>query len=213
MRTIVLALGLGIALAPGNAVAEKVVIGSVPLVTAARTGNLAEVRQQLLIGVNPNKSTLDGGTALMQAALNGRADIAVALLKSGARINARNKSGNTALIIAAEKGSALLVTLLAALEKNDLKKGVPSFVKIEIFDDVGDLDVSFACDPSTIKKSKLDVDFDISRLKGKGSAQINFVTDILTSCGVEADTLTKILDLCGGKNKVLSVSNNGKWKR
>jgi hypothetical protein len=93
---------------------------------------------------------------------------------------------------------------------NDLKKGVPSFVKIEIFDDVGDLDVSFACDPSTIKKSKLDVDFDISRLKGKGSAQINFVTDILTSCGVEADTLTKILDLCGGKNKVLSVSNNGK---
>jgi hypothetical protein len=95
---------------------------------------------------------------------------------------------------------------------NDLKKGVPSFVKIEIFDDDGELDLTRSCDPATIKKSRLNVDFDITKLRGKGKAQINFVTDILNSCGIDAETLAKILDLCsdGENNKVLSLSNNGK---
>ena len=113
MKATVLVLGLGIALAPGNAIAEKIVIGSVPLVTAARAGNLAEVRRQLLTGVSPNKAPFDGITALMHGAMRGRADIAIALVKFGARIDAKDKSGNTALIWAAERGSALLVTLLA----------------------------------------------------------------------------------------------------
>ncbi len=113
MMKLILVLGLGIALAPGNAVAEKVVIGTVPLVTAARAGDLAEVRRRLLTGVNPNKAALDGITALMQGAMNGRADIAITLVKFGARIDAKDRSGNTALVWAAERGSALLVTLLA----------------------------------------------------------------------------------------------------
>lgn len=95
---------------------------------------------------------------------------------------------------------------------NDLKKGVPSFVKIDMFDNAGDLDAAFACDGTTIKKSKLDVDFNIKKLKGKGKAQIDFVKNLRTSCGIDEGTFAKILGLCsvGGQNKVLNVSNNGK---
>jgi hypothetical protein len=95
---------------------------------------------------------------------------------------------------------------------NDLKKGIPSFVKIDMFDNAGDLDAAFACDRTTIKKSKLNVDFNIKKLKGKGKAQIDFVKNLRTSCGIDEGTFTKILGLCsvGGENKVLNVSNNGK---
>jgi hypothetical protein len=56
------------------------------------------------------------------------------------------------------------------------------------------------------------VDFNIKKLKGKGEAQIDFVKNLRTSCGIDEGTFAKILGLCsvGGQNKVLNVSNNGK---
>lgn len=56
-----------------------------------------------------------GDTALLCAAKHGCADIVRALLDKGADINAANKYGETALILAAKKGHTQCVALLAAV--------------------------------------------------------------------------------------------------
>ena len=105
---------LGFALAaPVSVPAQTNPFGGPPLVEAAKSGDLAEVRKFLLLGENPNRAGTDKMTPLMHAANQGRADIAVALLRAEAWLDLRDRDGNTALIWAASNGSALVVTLLA----------------------------------------------------------------------------------------------------
>ena len=54
------------------------------------------------MGADANASTPTGSTALMQAAANGRAGSVRALLKGGATVDAVDKKGATALILAAK---------------------------------------------------------------------------------------------------------------
>lgn len=111
-RLVFLLLGLALA-APTPVFAQSGLFGGVPLATAAKNGDLAEVRKQLLLGANVNRAEWgERMTALMYAASRGRTDIAVALLRVGAWTDIRDRGGNTALIWAADKGHSLVATLL-----------------------------------------------------------------------------------------------------
>jgi ankyrin repeat protein len=87
----------------------------VPLVDAARNGNLAAVRALLRQNANVNTPAVDGTTALEWAVHRDDVPIADALLSAGANVNAPNRYGVTAIALAAENGSApMLERLLAA---------------------------------------------------------------------------------------------------
>jgi ankyrin repeat protein len=57
---------------------------------------------------------MDGYTALMAAAFTGATPAAQALLKHGARLDATDKQGRTALAHAEQRGHAEIVKLLTA---------------------------------------------------------------------------------------------------
>src|SRR5205085_1724136 len=66
--------------------------GRTLLMLAARTGNVASIRQLLAHGENANAAeTRTGSTALMWAALENRADAVRALVAGGANVNARSR--------------------------------------------------------------------------------------------------------------------------
>ena len=74
-----------------------------PLVRAASDGDVAGVRSLLAGGADPNRaddSSVGGWTPLMAAGKSGSADVARALLKARANVNATNEYGATALDIA-----------------------------------------------------------------------------------------------------------------
>jgi ankyrin repeat protein len=83
-----------------------------PIHDAARAGDLEQVQQLVVKGVDVNARAVRDETALMIAALAGKGDIVNYLLQRGADINARNSSGMTALHAAAYGGYTDIVRLL-----------------------------------------------------------------------------------------------------
>lgn len=89
----------------------------IEFVLAASNGELDEVAQALTDGVNVDAIDVDGSTALMAAAFQGRTHIVRLLLDRGANINSvQDKFQWTPLIAAAYGGHHQVVQLL--LEKN-----------------------------------------------------------------------------------------------
>jgi hypothetical protein len=82
------------------------------LATAARVGNLAEVKAAIAAGANVNQESEMRLTPLGVAALYGQAPVVSALIAAGANINA-DQDGSTAMMMAANEGhTAVLAALI-----------------------------------------------------------------------------------------------------
>jgi ankyrin repeat protein len=89
--------------------------GDSPLVTAARDGNLKDVRALIAKRANVNEPARDGSTALLWAAYHSDVDMARALIAAGAKVNTPNRYGVTPLLQASRSGDmALIAALLKA---------------------------------------------------------------------------------------------------
>ena len=86
------------------------------LVDAAEKGNLEAIKSCFENGADVNGHEIfTRTTALIEAAKNGHADcVKVLLLAKDVDVDAKNKNGNTALIISAGKGNANVVKQLLA---------------------------------------------------------------------------------------------------
>jgi ankyrin repeat protein len=82
------------------------------LLTAAHSGDLAEVRAALEAGADPGASDQQDTAALRWAARGGHQEIVEALLEAGANINQLSATGWTALMEAVCAGDPELVALL-----------------------------------------------------------------------------------------------------
>ena len=99
-----LAVGLiSVATAPSAAFAADVVdaSGSTPLLVAASNDDVAQVKQLLKAGANPNVRNKLGTTPLLEAAFHSNSEIIKALLDAGADPNAPGADGQTALMLVA----------------------------------------------------------------------------------------------------------------
>jgi ankyrin repeat protein len=83
-----------------------------PLATAVEKGDYAGVRQYLLKGESPNQIDAQRQPLLVVAASRGYVEIAEALIKAGAVIDATDQEGRTALIRAAERGDPEMAQML-----------------------------------------------------------------------------------------------------
>lgn len=90
--------------------------GWTALMCGARGGSVAVVKSLLASGANPNlrDSYVNGWTPVMHALHKRQNQAAQTLLDGGADINARTKSGLTALIMAAGDGNLDMVQILLA---------------------------------------------------------------------------------------------------
>jgi ankyrin repeat protein len=80
---------------------------------AAEKNDVSQVRSLLASGNNPNQAEGDSlQTGLQWAAINGNIQITAILVKAGARLNDRDKLGNTALHYAAIHGQVEIAKLL-----------------------------------------------------------------------------------------------------
>lgn len=86
------------------------------LIEAVTKGRVKEIRELLAKGADPNFTTPEKAAPLLMAASGGDTDIAALLIDAGAKVEAANESGKTALMLAAEAGHEALANLL-------LKKG------------------------------------------------------------------------------------------
>lgn len=100
------------------------------LANAAGTGRLDSVRVLLGVGADPNLRLRDGSTALMAAAAPpapGQERIVHLLIEAGARADAQDSRGATAMMLAAENGSIpalrVLIDHQASLDLKD-KRGM-----------------------------------------------------------------------------------------
>lgn len=85
--------------------------GCSPLLSAARSGNVAEARQLLDSGADVNEN-FHGETALIYAAIAGNTEMARLLLERGAAVNASMGYGLTPLVYAAKNQHGELAQLL-----------------------------------------------------------------------------------------------------
>jgi len=74
-----------------------------PLLEAARSGNLVELRESLK-HEDVNMVREDGMTALMLSAQNGYVEAIRELISAGADVNQLSPGGSTALMLAGQKG-------------------------------------------------------------------------------------------------------------
>ncbi len=79
--------------------------GSTPLQWAVYRENLAQVKQLLRAGANPNEANDYGATPMMLAAEVGNTQIIKALLEAGASPESPNEDGQTALMLVARTGN------------------------------------------------------------------------------------------------------------
>jgi ankyrin repeat protein len=108
--------------AGGNADAH-LLSGETPLMEAARRGNLGTVRVLLSGGANPNAREANGGqNALMWATAQRHPAVTDELVRRGADVHARSKTGFTALMFAAQQGDADSARILlgAGAKVNDV---------------------------------------------------------------------------------------------
>jgi uncharacterized protein len=131
-RVFVTMAGAGVILAAiaqsGMALAEIDLdkANQVPLTIAAAQGNLKKVHDLLLSGTPPNLTDISGRPAIGWAALEGHTDVIQELLKAPRIfVNAKDQQGNTAVLLAAQRGHAEAVDALIAgkadlnLDNND----------------------------------------------------------------------------------------------
>lgn len=102
--SVVAALALGTA---GGAVASDAAV-----VTAARDGDLAKVRQLIGAGADVNQPEPDGSTPLLWAAYHSDVEMVKALLAAGADPDAANRFGMTPLMQASRYGDADVIRAL-----------------------------------------------------------------------------------------------------
>jgi ankyrin repeat protein len=88
------------------------IASGLPLVDAAKRGDAALVKTLLQRKANPNEKEADGTTALHWAVYFDRKDIAEALLRGGADVNAETDLGVTPLWIAADNASDQMIATL-----------------------------------------------------------------------------------------------------
>lgn len=94
--------------------AEKhIPVDAAALLAKTKEGKTGEADARLLAaaGVDPNARQANGMTALMSAAYNGQREVAEALIKRGADVNAAAQ-GFTALRLAVERGDKPMIRLL-----------------------------------------------------------------------------------------------------
>lgn len=72
-------------------------IGDVPIIRAARSGSVDTAKALLEHGANVNEKNKIDATALMGAAMNGRSEMVLFLLKNGADAKARDNEGRKSL--------------------------------------------------------------------------------------------------------------------
>jgi len=90
-----------------------------PLADAARTGDVAAVRALLANGASPNSVDLDSRYALILAASGDHPEIVALLAKArGVRLDVRDRAGNTAMHLAAERGYIQVAEALVAAKMN-----------------------------------------------------------------------------------------------
>lgn len=82
------------------------------LFKAVKANDLREVRGHLDQGMDPNSTNRQGYSILMEAAREGHTDMVGFLIDRKARLNQRNAVGESALMLAAFKGSLETVRLL-----------------------------------------------------------------------------------------------------
>jgi uncharacterized protein len=84
------------------------------LVVAVTNDRVAEVRALLARGVDPNSVGASGDPVIVTAARNGASGALDALLAANAQVDARNRYGETALMLAALKGNLDMAKKLRA---------------------------------------------------------------------------------------------------
>jgi uncharacterized protein len=106
-------------IAAGADANAHLVSGETPLMEAARQGNLETVRALFAAKADPNVQEGKGGqTALMWAVSNRQPAVVDELVREGANVNARSKTGFTALMFAAQQGDADSARVLLAAKAN-----------------------------------------------------------------------------------------------
>ena len=83
-----------------------------PLVEAARAGDLEQVRALIADGVDVSAADADGATALHWAAFGDEVEIGRALIAAGARVDEATRFDATPIALAAENASVAFLTLL-----------------------------------------------------------------------------------------------------
>jgi len=77
-----------------------------------KKGDIIRLRKELQDGLSPNLANQYSWTLLMSAALEGNTSIGSLLIESGADLDRRNKSNDTALSLASHTGHSSFVGLL-----------------------------------------------------------------------------------------------------
>src|SRR6186713_1995200 len=96
--------------------------GSTPLLVAASNDDVAQVKQLLKAGANPNVRNKLDTTPLLEAAFHSNSEIIQALLDAGADPNAAGADGQTPLMLVARGTNVAAAKLLLAKGANPKAK-------------------------------------------------------------------------------------------